>query len=202
MSENLDTVMKKTHRLVQRARLRLFWENYAPTLAPAFLAIALFSLGAWLGLWQWIGDPVRLIALAVTLFFVVRSILRAIPLRQPTQSDARRRVERDSGQAHRPLDVLDDRPALSADVWPAHHSKALEQARSLGRAKPRPTLSPIDPYYLRFVVPAVLFGAAIYMAGFSFERLRSAISPSWQSPIRSSQVTYDCLLYTSPSPRD
>ena len=72
--------------------------------------------------------------------------------------------------------------------------QALEQARSLERAKPRPTLSPIDPYYLRFAVPTVLFGAAIYMAGFSFERLRSAISPSWQSPIRASQVSYEAWI--------
>jgi len=113
MSENLDSIIQSTKRLVTRARLRLFWESYAPTLAPGFLALALFSLGAWLGIWQWIGDPVRLIALVITLFFLIRSILRAVQLRMPTYSDARRRVELDSKQAHRPLDVLDDRPALS-----------------------------------------------------------------------------------------
>ena len=194
MSENLDHIIDTTDRLVRRARLRMIWETYAPTLAPGFLAIGLFSLGAWLALWQWIGDPVRLIALALTLFFVVRSILRALPLKVPTESDARRRVETDSGQAHRPLDVLDDRPALSADVWPAHQKKALAQAGGLTAAKPQAALSLIDTYYLRFIIPLALFAAAIYMAGFSFERLRSAISPSWQSPIRSSQVTYEAWI--------
>jgi len=96
MSENLDSIIQSTKRLVTRARLRLFWESYAPTLAPGFLALALFSLGAWLGIWQWIGDPVRLIALVITLFFLIRSILRAVQLRMPTYSDARRRVELDS----------------------------------------------------------------------------------------------------------
>ena len=194
MSENLDSIIESTHRLVQRARLRLFWETYAPTLAPGFLSIGLFSLGAWLGLWQWIGDPIRLIALAITLFFVVRSVLRALPLRRPSLSDARRRVEVDSGQAHRPLDVLDDRPALSADVWPAHQTKAFKQARLLEKATSRPALSLIDKYYLRFILPAMLLVAAIYMAGFSFERIRKAISPSWQSPIRSSQVSYEAWI--------
>ena len=66
MSENFDNLIASTQRLVLRARLRLFWEIYAPILAPGFVAIGLFSLGAWLGLWQWIGDPVRLIALAAT----------------------------------------------------------------------------------------------------------------------------------------
>ena len=194
MSENLDTVLQSTRRLVARTRLRLFWETYAPTLASGFLAIGLFSLGAWLGLWQWIGDPVRIIALVVALYFLSRSVFRAVSLQRPTQSDARRRVELDSGQAHRPLDVLDDRPALSADVWPAHQKQALGQARLLRRAKRQPTLSPIDPYYVRFILPFILLAAAIYMAGFSFDRLRTAISPNWQSPIRSSYVSYEAWI--------
>ena len=191
MSENLDSIIQSTKRLVTRARLRLFWESYAPTLAPGFLALALFSLGAWLGIWQWIGDPVRLIALVITLFFLIRSILRAVQLRMPTYSDARRRVELDSKQAHRPLDVLDDRPALSADLWPAHQKLALKQAKSLKTARGRPALSLIDSYYLRFIVPVLLLLSAIYMAGFSFERLRKAVSPTWQSPIRASQISYE-----------
>ena len=163
MSENLDSIIETTQRLVRRAKLRLYWEVYAPTLAPGFLAIALFTLGASLGFWQWIGDPIRLIALLVTLYFVVRSVRRALLLRRPTHSDARRRIETDSGQAHRPLDVLDDRPALSAEVWPSHQKIALGQARSLRRAAPRPTLSPIDPYYLRIIAPALLIVASLYI---------------------------------------
>jgi hypothetical protein len=194
MSDSLDTVIQMTRRLVGRARLRMFWETFAPALAPAASAIGLFVLGAWLGVWQWIGDPVRLIALAATLFFIVRSILRALKLRTPTRSDARRRVEADSGQAHRPLDVLDDRPALSAEAWPAHEKAALAQATALRSAKPRPALSTVDPYFVRILLPVALGIAAIYMAGFSFERLRSAVAPSWQSDIRSSDISYEAWI--------
>lgn len=194
MSENLEKILSSTERLVMRARLRLFWETYAPAMGPGFLALGLFTFSAWIGIWQWIGDSVRFIALAITLFFVTKSILKALALRLPTRSDARRRVERDSGQAHRPLDVLDDRPALSADVWPAHQQAALKQAGQLNPAKARPALSLIDPYYLRIVLPLILLGAAIFMAGFSFERLRQAVSPSWQSPIRSSQISYEAWI--------
>ena len=194
MSENLDKLIQSTERLVTRARLRLFWENYAPVLAPGCLALSLFVIGAWMGIWQWIGDPVRLIALIITVFFLARSILRALRLRTPTYSDARRRVEHDNQQAHRPLDVLEDRPALSADAWPAHQQHALKQAEALGPAKARPSLSLIDPYYLRFAIPAAMALAAIYIAGFSFERLRMAVSPNWQSPIRSSQVSYEAWI--------
>jgi len=200
MSENLDKLIQSTERLVARARLRLFWETYAPVLAPGFLALGLFIIGAWMGIWQWIGDPIRLIALTVTVFFLARSILRGLRLRLPTYSDARRRVERDSQQSHRPLDVLEDRPALSADAWPAHQQQALKQAEALRPADPRPALSLVDPYYLRFAIPAILTVAAIYMAGFSFERLRKAVSPNWQSPIRSSQVSYEAWISNSEAP--
>ncbi len=194
MSTSLETTLKQTSRLVARARLRLVWERYAPTLAPGFLAVAIFLLGAWMGVWQWIGDPIRLIALVATLSVLARSLYRALPIPVPTQSDARRRVEIDSGQAHRPLDVLDDRPALSADVWPSHQKAALQKAQLLKTAQSRPTLGPIDPAYLRFILPFLLLCAAIYMAGFSFERLRKAVSPTWQSPIRSSSVTYEAWI--------
>ncbi|MEP4052857.1 MAG: DUF4175 family protein [Litorimonas sp.] len=194
MSENFDTIIQSTKRLVARARVLLFWETYAPTLAPGFLAIGIFIFGAWLGLWQWIGDPARLIALGITLFFLARSVLSALALRRPTYSDARRRVELDSGQAHRPLDVLDDGPALSADIWPAHQKKALNQARLLHRATPQAALAPVDPYYQRFILPLVLLVTAVFMAGFSFERLRTAVSPSWQSPIRANQISYEAWI--------
>jgi len=135
MASTLETVLKHSARLVARARLRLIWERYAPTLASGFLAAALYILGAWLGVWQWIGDPIRLIALIIALFFLSRSVYRIQNIPFPTKSDARRRVETDSGQDHRTLDVLDDRPALSAAVWPSHHKAALQKAQNLKKAK-------------------------------------------------------------------
>lgn len=194
MASTLETVLKHSARLVARARLRLIWERYAPTLASGFLAVGVFLLGAWLGLWQWIGDPIRLIALLITLFFLSRSLYRAQSIPFPTKSDARRRVETDSGQSHRPLDVLDDRPALSADVWPSHQKAALQKAEHLKKAQSRPTLGPIDPAYLRVILPVLLIVVAISMAGFSFERLRKAVTPTWQPPIRSSAISYEAWI--------
>jgi len=187
-------IIQSTQRLVTRARLRLYWETYAPVLATGFLALGLFVLGAWLGLWQWIGDPIRLIALIITVFFLARSVLRALRLRMPTYSDARRRVETDSEQSHRPLDVLDDRPALSADLWPSHQKTALKQAEALKPARGKPALSLVDKYDLRFILPVILLISAVIMAGFSFERLRKAVSPTWQSSIRSSQISYEAWI--------
>ena len=194
MAAALETVLKQTEILVRRARLRLIWERYIPTLAPALLALSLFILGAWIGLWQWIGDPVRLIALIITLVIIGRALYRARSIRFPSRSDARRRVETDSGQSHRPLDVLEDRPALSADVWPAHQQTALDQTKFLSKAQPRPALSPIDPAYLRYALPVLLLIAAVFMAGFSFDRFRQALSPSWQSPIRSANISYEAWI--------
>jgi len=156
MNRSSDSLIQKTDRLVLGARVRLVWETYAPVLAPAMLAIALFVPGAWLAVWEWLGDPWRLIALLATLVVSVRSLLSAIRLPWPSRSDARRRVELDSGQSHRPLDVLDDRPVLSETAWPAHLQRAESQAKALRPATPQPALSRVDPYYLRFVLPALL----------------------------------------------
>ena len=118
MANNYDiepALFKRLSRWTWQARALLIWETYALTLAPAMLATLLFCSFAFLGIWERIGDPWRAIALLGTLFFTARSLRRILSLRFPTRSDAQRRLERDSGQAHRPLDTLRDRPALSID---------------------------------------------------------------------------------------
>ena len=81
MAAALETVLKQTENLVRRARIRLICERYIPTLAPAILALSLFILGARLGLWQWIGDSIRLIALIITLVIIGRALYRARSIR-------------------------------------------------------------------------------------------------------------------------
>ncbi|WP_409433372.1 DUF4175 domain-containing protein [Litorimonas sp. RW-G-Af-16] len=197
MSDHAHTTDKRLSRLKRYgvlARAMLYYETYAATLAPAFLAAAIFAIGALAGIWERIGDPWRLIALLIALAVIVRSVYRALPLRRPTRSDALRRIERDSGQNHRPLDTLEDAPAISREVWPAHYKKAYAQAERIERPRRRHALSPIDPYYLRFAAPFALALVMIYAAGFGFERLRSAVTPQWQSGINPNKVSFEAWI--------
>lgn len=197
MANNNDiqpALFKRLMRWTWLARAFLIWETYAAILAPAMLAVALFSAAAFLGIWERIGDPWRGIALIISLFFIARSLRRALSLRFPTQSDSRRRLERDSGQSHRPLDTLDDKPALSVQAWPAHYKKALSQAKAIRRPQRRSVLGPIDKYFLRFGAPLILAAAMIYSAGFGFERIKNAVKPSWQSAINPAKVSFEAWI--------
>ena len=196
MSSNTDrsALIKRTGHYVRRASAQLYWELYAPVFALAIAIIAIFLIGAFAGIWERIGDPWRLIALAAALFYLGKAIFKARREKRPTRSAARRRTELDSGARHRPLDVLDDAPAISKAAWPAHYDNARQSADALKPSKLRPALAPIDKYFLRFALPCALGLALVVGAGANYDRLRRAFSPAWQSAINPSDITYEAWV--------
>ena len=194
-----EPLLRSGDALARRAHFWLFWERYAPILALAVLALALFLAGAYVGLWQRIGDPWRLIALFVTLYFIVKAIIAARRKNRPTRSEAERRVERDSGVSHRPLQTLRDRAVLNTQaggetLWTQHQAKARDAAAKLKPAKAIAVIGPRDKYFMRFIAPILLGLAVIVGTGDNAERLRSALSPSWQSPMDPAKVTFDAWV--------
>jgi hypothetical protein len=196
-----DPVLRKGEALSRRARLWMIWERFAPVLALAAMLAALFVAGAFAGLWQRIGDPWRLIALITALYVLIRAGLAARTLRMPTKREARRRVERDSGAPHRPLETLRDRAALNAqsengqaNLWARHQAKARIAAEGLSPAIPVPVIAPKDRYYLRFIAPALVLLAGFIGYGDNQERLRRALTPSWQSALDPAGVTFDAWV--------
>ena len=196
MSQITDTsaLSKRLIGYVRRAWAQLYWEQYAPVFALALAIIAVFLIGAFGGIWERIGDPWRLIALLVAIVFLARAFWAARQKTRPNLSAARRRVEQDSGAKHRPLDVLDDRPAISEDVWPLHYKQAQNSAQTLEPAKWRHVLGPIDPYYLRYILPCAVGLALMVGFGDNTERLRRSLSPSWQSAINPSDITFEAWV--------
>ena len=114
-----DLLLKRLSRLTFWARAQLSWERYAPVLALGLAFTAGFLIFTFAGVWQYLGDPWRGIALIIALIVLIRAAWRAQAVNLPSQSDARRRVELDSGLKHRPLDALTDRPAMgeAGAVW-------------------------------------------------------------------------------------
>ena len=196
MSQKPDTasLLKRTHGYVRRAQASLYWERYAPVFALAAAIFIVFLIGAFSGIWERIGDPWRLIVLIAAIAFLIRSALRARDKKRPNLSEARRRVETDSNVQHRPLDVLEDRPAISREAWPSHYAKAQASAQKLRPAKWRHALKPIDPYFLRFALPCALGLAMMVGYGDNYERLRRSLTPTWQSAINPSNVTYEAWV--------
>lgn len=181
-------------RLATLARLRLIWEAYAPTLARPALALCILLIVSSLGLWEVAGDPLRLIALAATLGLMIHAGLKARALRWPTESDARRRLEDTAGLSHRPLDTLGDAPVLSPELWPAHVAQAQTQADTIRRIGRTPTLSPIDRFGLRIIVPIALGLAILLSWGLSLERVRHLLSPTFYSPTNPYGVTFEAWV--------
>lgn len=196
MSSNpkTSTLLKRTGGYVRRAQASLYWERYAPVFAWAAAFIIIFLIGSFGGVWERIGDPWRLIALLAALAFLVKATLKARAVKPPNRSEARRRVETDSNIKHRPLDVLEDKPAISEAAWPAHYKNAFDAAENLRPSKWRHALKPIDPYFLRFALPCALGLAMMVGFGDNYERLRRSLTPSWQSPINPSNVTYEAWV--------
>ena len=90
--------------------------------------------------------------------------------------------------------MLEDKPAISEAAWPAHFQKAYDDAQTLRPAKWRHALKPIDPYFLRFVLPCALGLAMMVGYGDNYERLRRSLMPTWQSAINPSDVTYEAWV--------
>ena len=158
------------------------------------MALSLFLAGAYVGLWQRIGDPWRAIALIFTLYFLIKAGLSARRENIPSRNEAARRVERDSGVSHRPLETLRDRPVLGDTLWDEHQAKARLAAAQLKPAAPVPVIGPRDKYFMRFIAPIVLALAVIVGVGDNGERLRRALTLSWQSPMDPAKVTFDAWV--------
>jgi len=166
------------------ARLILAWEQLWPALWPLvgviglFLALALFDLLQSLPGWLHAG---LLAGFALALLFTAIKAVRALGL--PAPEAAQRRLERDSGLAHRPLAALDDRLASGGEdpatrlVWRLHKEQLLGHLSRLRIRPPHPGLAARDPLALRALL-LLLLVAAVAMAGEDYRgRLASAFSP-------------------------
>ena len=192
-----DYVIKRIATLTHIARAQLIWERFAPVLALGLAFAIGFLALSFAGVWQYLGDPWRLIALIIALGFLIRAAWQAQKLEIPSANEAKRRIERDSGLTHRPLDVIADRPALNGDynpAWTTHINKARKDADRAERPIWRAVLTPRDPYYLRFTLPLFLAAALIYGLGDNRERLRRAVSPSWQHGMSYKNASFEAWI--------
>lgn len=194
MSSRNDHLRNKARRLIRRAQVYLHWEQYSPVFARAALLIGLFLIGSFAGFWQWIGDPWRLILLIAALIYLGLAVRKAYKLKRPNRSAAMRRVEIDSEAAHRPLDTLFDKPAMSDAGWSEHYRKAEDKVENLGHARLRPSLGKVDKYYMRFVIPVALLLSLMVGTGDSFERLRHSLKPGWLHGSMGDKVRFEAWI--------
>lgn len=169
------------------SRLALWWEGAWRALWPPLGVLGAFLALAFTGLLPSLPPVLHLLILigfaAALGYFGYRA---ALGLSAPATEAAARRLERDSGLAHRPLAVLADRPAgndpMAQALWQAHRDRAAAQLGQLRVARPSPGLAARDPRALRAAVLVALV-AGLGMAGREApERLLAALVPPFAEP--------------------
>jgi uncharacterized protein (TIGR02302 family) len=167
-------------RAVRRARGSLLWERLWPALATLLTALGLFLAFSWAGLWIALPPLGRAIGLGLFVLLALVAVLPLTRLKLPSIHDGLRRLDRASGEQHRPATAILDRIAanshdpVSQALWRAHVERALMSARRFRAGWPSPRLALRDPMALRALV-LILVVATFFAAGDEhFKRVAAA----------------------------
>jgi uncharacterized protein (TIGR02302 family) len=169
------------------ARMALLWERLWPGCWPALAVVGAFLVSALFGLLQLLPAALHDAALLIfgaALLLAVGKAMRGVGL--PAAGAARRRIERASGLAHRPLQALADRPSApleppAAGLWEAHQRRMAAAARHLRIGRPAGSFAARDPWGVRVVLTMLLLLAAIDAGGDWHDRLLRALTPRLDS---------------------
>lgn len=185
-------------RALQRARGSLLWERLWPALATLATALGLFLAFSWAGLWMALPPIGRAIGLGV---FVLLTLVAAVPLiqlRVPSVRDGLRRLDRGSGQQHRPATAISDQIAANSHdpvaqaLWQAHVERALMSARKFKAGWPSPRLAVRDPMALRALV--LLLVATTFFAADGERGKRIAAAFDWHGVVPPANFRIDAWV--------
>lgn len=169
----------RTRAALFKARAALLWERAAPVLVGPLAALGLYLLLAFGGLFERVGDPVRILvflALALAGGFLARRAWTQF--KAPTHRDAERRVEDDSGLTDRPFEALADAPAAGdSKLWEAHRARMAARLSGATARRPFAAWARLDPYGLRAVLIILIITAAFLAGDRATERLGDAFAP-------------------------
>jgi uncharacterized protein (TIGR02302 family) len=172
---------------LKRARWTIFWERLWPALATEATVVGLFLALSWLGVWLWLPALVRAAGLLVFAGLAVAAAFPLLFMRMPGMSEGLRRLDRESGLAHRPATAIADALAVSRQdpyslaLWNAHLERARAAARSFRAGLPSPRLAWRDPYALRGLVLVACIATFFAAGGERWKRIAAAFD--WQGVV-------------------
>jgi len=136
----LDEINEKPHdqqptrlllaRALRRARGSLLWERLWPALASITIVLGLFLAFSWAGLWLMLPPLARAIGLIIFGLLLIAAAVPLAILRLPSVNDGLRRLDRRSGEIHRPATAVSDHIAANGTdpvtqaLWQAHVERA------------------------------------------------------------------------------
>lgn len=187
MSDALFPQERLERRLRRRRALgfaALWFERAWVALWPVLGVCGLFACFALLDLPRRLpplGQCALLAAFALAVAVLLWRGLAA--LRVPDAAAVDRRLERDSGLAHRPLATLTDCPVATGDdvgaaLWRVHLARSAAQIARLRVSRPRPGLARLDRRALRGGLIVALAASVGIAGGDAPDRLWAAVNPT------------------------
>lgn len=175
------------------ARAALLWERIWPAAWPALCILGIFAVMALFDLLPVLPGIAHAGALALFALAFAAAIwwgLRGAGVGPagirswPDTVASRRRIERSSGLAHRPLQALTDRPSIPLDdnarmLWAAHQRRMSAAARRLRVGWPIAGLARRDPWGVRSVLAILVLLGAIDAGADWRDRATRALVPSF-----------------------
>ncbi|MCY3830675.1 MAG: DUF4175 family protein [Rhodospirillaceae bacterium] len=170
--------------------LALAWERLWPRLWPVAAVVFLFAAIVLLDILPLLPGWLHVAVLAALALAFCLALFRGFRrLRLPGAMAARRRLERTSGLAHRPLTAARDRITVGAGdafaeaLWRRHRARALKALERLRVGPPRPRVARRDPFALRGL--AVILLALGVTVGWQDapDRLARAFLPDFESGV-------------------
>ena len=167
-------------------RAAMLWERLWRALWPLMTTVGLFAAVVLLNILPFLPGWLHFLLLAVFIAaFGATSALFVRRLAVPRRAEARHRLERDCGLAHRPLSSLEERLVAPADdeeataLWEAHQARLKDQVKRLRVRLPHPGLAAADPLALRAaVILSLVVGVSVGYHDWP-TRLESALSPQF-----------------------
>jgi uncharacterized protein (TIGR02302 family) len=164
-------------RRVALARGVLAIERLLPRLWPAFGFFGFYLALALTGIFAFVPWPVQALLLAATITAGALSLYDGFEdFAWPRSLDAARRLERDSGLAHRPIserdDVLVGDDPFAKELWALHRARVLPGKFRLGL--PRTDIAARDPQGLRWYLLIALTVSLVLARSDTGARLVSA----------------------------
>lgn len=195
-------------RVLRRARGSILWERLWPALAMLATVAGLFLAFSWVGLWLVLPPLARAIGLVAFGIAIAAAALPLLVLRLPSVHDGLRRLDRSTGETHRPATAVADHIATNEQdpvaqaLWRAHVERALLSARKFKAGWPAPRLSLRDPMALRALTLILVVASFVAAGGERMKRVAAAFD--WHGVVAPANFRIDAWVtppvYTGRAP--
>jgi uncharacterized protein (TIGR02302 family) len=167
-------------------------------LAGLATALGLFLAVSWGGLWIVLPPLGRAIGLVLFGLLLLAAAWPLIRLRLPSVHDGLRRLDRESGEKHRPASAITDAIAgnredpVAQALWRAHVERALMSARRFKAGWPSPRLALRDPVALRALVLLLVVATFFAATGERVKRITAAFD--WEGVVAPANFRIDAWV--------